>query len=505
MPAEDHVGAAHLTVRGVSKRFGQTRALSDVSVRIDRGTVHSLVGENGAGKSTLGKIIAGLLRPDAGAVELDAQRLDFRSPRDALRVGITAITQEHTLVPSLSVIDNVFLGRESHRVGLRTQRSDRDRYRQLADQAGFAIAGRSLVGELSLAERQEVEVIRALACDARVLVFDEPTAVLDGPEVKRLFGIIDRLRAEGRTVIFVSHFLREVLAISDAVTVLRNGQVVRTTDEVADETPDALVASMLGAQPGNLLPSRTRRDPAAPVGLQVRGLCRRGVLEDITFSSKAGEILGVAGLVGSGRTEVLRAIFGADRFERGTVEVFGETVTPGSPAQAIAAGIGFIPESRRELGLMMEGSIRDNIGLLTLRSRSTAGFVSPRRERAATRQAIETVDLRGARDRAPVAALSGGNQQKALFARWLLAAPRVLLADEPTRGVDIGAKRAIYQLLMDRAAAGAAVVVVSSDIEELLALADRALVMREGRIVAECEGEDMNEDTITAHALGVSP
>jgi len=492
---------ARLELQGIGKRFGGVQALSGIDLTIEPGTIHALVGENGAGKSTLGKIIAGVHRQDEGEIRMDGERVDHRSPRAALRRGVAVITQEGALVPHRSVLENVFLGIESAAAGFVKRRSIRRRYANLLEEVQIDLPGGAHVGSLSLSDRKKVEVLRAVARGAQVVVMDEPTAASTTEEAEQLFRIVRLLHERGTTVIYVSHFLAEVLNLSDTVTVLRDGKVVRTSAS-ADESPDGLVSAMLGRTIELTFPEKSPSSPDAPVMLSVRNLRRPPAVDDVSFEIRAGEILGLAGLIGSGRSELARAVFGADRREQGDVQLLGEALRLRRPRDAISGGLVLLPEDRKQQGLLMKRSVADNITLPYLPALSRLGFVSERRSRRSARSLMERVDVRASGSRARVSTLSGGNQQKVLFARWLFRPPRVFIADEPTRGVDVGAKRAIYELIRDLAADGAAVLLISSEYEEVLGLAHRVLVMREGRFVAELAGDTMNEDALLHAAFG---
>jgi simple sugar transport system ATP-binding protein/ribose transport system ATP-binding protein len=492
---------AHVEVRGLSKRFGGVQALREVDLEIARGSIHGLVGENGAGKSTLGKVLAGIHRPDDGELVVEGRAVAYRSPRDALADGITMIAQEPTLVPHRSVQENVFLGLEPP-VVLDERRVSR-RFAALVREAGIELPGRRLVRTLRVADQQKVEILRAIARDARLVVMDEPTSALTTDEAERLFELIRRLRDRGVTVIYVSHFLPEVLSLADHVTVLRDGRVVRTA-AAKDETPERLVAAMLGRALDLAFPDKRPVADDAPVVLSVRGLSSAPTVHDVSFEVRAGEIVGLAGLIGSGRSEVARAIFGADRATGGSVEVDGRALDARSPRAAIKRGVVMLPEDRKRQGLLMLRSIVDNVTLPHLSDVATGGVLSTRRERRRTSALIASLDVRTRSNAAAVSTLSGGNQQKVLFAKWLFRTPRVFIADEPTRGVDVGAKRAIYELIQSLAERGIAVLLISSEHEEVLGLAHRVLVMRAGRIVAEFDEAGMSEDAVLHAAFGTT-
>jgi ABC-type sugar transport system ATPase subunit len=497
---------AHVELRGVSKRYGGVQALRDVDLRIERGSIHGLVGENGAGKSTLSKVIAGAVQPDSGDLIVDGRQAHYRSPRDALADGITLVAQELALLPRRSVIENVFLGIESSRLGFVVDADIRREYARLSDRLGFGLPPKVRVGMLRTAEQQKVEILRALARHAELIVMDEPTAALTIDEAERLFGIIKSLQADGTTIVYVSHLLDQVLNLVDTVTVLRDGQLVRTAP-AGNETPESLVVGMLGRSLNLAFPAKSSLPPDAPVVLSVRDLTRAGALEDISFDVKAGEIVGLAGLIGSGRSEVARAIFAADGHDRGTVELDGAKLRLRKPKDAVRAGIAMLPESRKEQGLLMGRSIVENVTLPHLGEVSTGGFLAGGKQLRETSALTTQLDVRARRVTSRVDTLSGGNQQKVLFAKWLFRRPRVLIADEPTRGVDVGAKRSIYELIARLAGEGMAVVLISSELEEVIGLAHRVLVMRRGRIVAEFDGRTVSEDEVmhAAFATATTP
>jgi simple sugar transport system ATP-binding protein/ribose transport system ATP-binding protein len=485
----------HVELFDIGKRFSGVQALQGITLTIERGTVHALVGENGAGKSTLGRIIAGAHAPDEGTMHVNGKPVRYQAPRDALADGVTMIAQELMLVPQRSVLDNVFLGNESSRLGTVVKRPMRTRYAELCERAGFDIPADELVGRLRVAEQQKVEILRALARDAQVVVMDEPTAALTSDESARLLDIVRGLRAAGTTIVYVSHFLPEVLSIADNVTVLRDGKHIHTKP-AASETPASVVTAMLGRPMEMTFPEKVYPPAEAETVLSVKGLTRLPAFEDVSFEIRAGEILGLAGLIGSGRTEVARAIFGADRADSGEVRIAGADVRIRSPQQAISSGLAMLPESRKDQGLHMRSSIVRNVSLAHLDDVSHTGVVSRGAERHKVEELTKRVDVRASRLGAWVSTLSGGNQQKVLFAKWLFRSPRALLADEPTRGVDVGAKRAIYELIQQLAADGMAVLLISSELEEVLGLAHRILVIRNGRLVAEFDGRTATEDAV---------
>ena len=476
-------GAPEISIRGIGKSYSGVTVLHDIDLDIAPGEVHGLVGENGAGKSTLLKILGGAVRADSGTISFDGRPVQLGRPRDAIAHGISLISQEGTLVPARPVLENVFLARWAERGGFRRTRTDRQRYDALLRTTGFDIDPGARVDTLPTGVQQQVEILRSLARGARVLALDEPTAVLAEHEKENLLALIRRLAAAGTTVLLVSHFLDEVLSVADRVTVLRDGGLV-ATGPAAQMTPRDLVGQMVGREIDVLFPEPAPVPDGAPVVLSARGLSR-GWVQDVDLEVRAGEILGIAGLVGSGRTETLRMLFGADRPTAGVVEMNGTDLGRPTPRRSMDAGLALVPESRKEQGLVMARSVRENMALASLGARRAGPFVRLAAEQAAITKMSASVDVRAARVDATIDTLSGGNQQKALFGKWLLRSPKALLIDEPTRGVDVAAKAQIHQLIVDLAAEGMAVVCVSSEIEELLGLSHRVLVMRHGRVVGD--------------------
>jgi simple sugar transport system ATP-binding protein/ribose transport system ATP-binding protein len=488
-----------LVVAGVSKRFGGVPALSDVSVTIEPGKVHALIGENGAGKSTLGKIISGVITPDEGTLTFDGQPLVLRSPREALARGIITIAQELAIVPGLTVAENVYLGSQIARGGFVRRRETRRRFRELANRAGFALSPDVRAGSLSTADQQKVEIMRALSRNAAIVVMDEPSAALSGHESAALHEIIRSLARRGSAVVLISHFLSEVLSLADTITTLRDGHLVRTV-EASGATEDSLIEGMLGRSLSSVFPEKVLGDPEAPAILEADHLSAPGVT-DCSFVLRKGEILGIAGLVGAGRSELARAIFRDTKVSAGTVRLGGVELSGHSPHRSIGRGLALIPESRKDMGLVMGRSVRENVSLSRLDLVSRLGWIARIRERRTVSDLMQKTTVKSAGMGQSVSMLSGGNQQKLLFARSIMCAPSVLIADEPTRGVDVGSKRAIYDLLVEMAHDGTGIILISSELEEVLGLAHRVLVMRHGRIIAELTGHDMNEQAVLAAAF----
>ena len=491
-----------LALTAVTKRFPGVVALDAVDLTVLAGRVHALVGENGAGKSTLLKIVAGAERPDAGTVALDGTRVSFAAPRDALSAGITVMYQELSLVPQLGADANIFLGMEPGRHGLLDRRGSAARAREALRSLRAEFDPSIPAGELSVAEQQLVELARALARDARLIALDEPTAALSHVEADRLFGQIRGLCARGIAVVFVSHRLEEVRRVADEITVLRDGR--RVFSGAAAEIDDAgLIRQMVGRDVEYARLGSARPGAGDPV-LEVHALGRRGRFSDVTLTVRRGEIVGLAGLVGAGRTDVARCIAGADPVHAGTMSLHGAPYRPATPREAIARGVVYLPEDRKTQGLVLGMRVRENVTLATLASFSRRGVIRPRAEREAASRQTRAVELRPPEIEREAGTLSGGNQQKVVLAKWLLADADVLIFDEPTRGVDVAAKSELHQLIRGLADAGKAVLVISSELPEVLALADRIVVMREGRVAGELAAAGATAEGILALALPAS-
>lgn len=484
-------------VQGISKRFPGVLAVDDVNLDIYPGEVHVVAGENGAGKSTLMKILSQVERPTKGSVTINGQPVHFNGPRYAQSLGIAMVYQEFALAPHLSIAQNMFLGQEPLRMGLIDRGAEMRRARELLKQVGLSIDPRRLVSGLSVAEQQMVEIAKALAIDARVVIMDEPTATLTGREIEELFMAIQRLTARGIAILYISHRLDEIFRIADRVTVMRDGKVVATLPrDHIDE--NKLIRLMVGRDLKNLYPK-----PETTIGdvmLRVEGITRATVLHECSFEVRAGEILGFAGLVGAGRTELARAIFGADRMDAGTLWLNGHQLRIKHPTQAIDQGIGYLTEDRKKNGLALNLGVDQNITLANLPM--LGGFLDLGKERRITIRARDQLMIRTPSIRQRVELLSGGTQQKVVVARWLETKARVLFFDEPTRGIDVGAKVEIFELIGKLAQDGRAIIIISSYLPELLNMCDRILVMREGRIVGTVHREQFSEERIIALATG---
>jgi ribose transport system ATP-binding protein len=491
-------------MRGIGKSFPGVRALDGVSLELHSGEVLALVGENGAGKSTLMKILSGAQRADEGSILVDGQPAQIATPRDAERFGIGMIYQEFTLVPQLDVAENIGLGREPSRGGFIDAQALRSQAEAALKELGLALPLDARAEKLSVGQQQVVEIAKALARKARIIVMDEPTAALSDREIEGLFAIVARLKAAGAGIVYISHRMDELPRIADRIAVLRDGAIVETRAAAAFPR-DEIVRAMVGRQLTQYFPEVPPRDPHAPVVLSVEALRSGALVRDISFDVRAGEIVALAGLIGAGRTETLRAIAGADRREAGRIVIDGKPVAVKNPAGAIHAGIAFITEDRKGQGLVLGMTVRENTTLAHLREFVGADRLIDRgRERAATKTEIGSLHIRTTGTEQTVRTLSGGNQQKVVLAKWLLGKARVFLFDEPTRGIDVGAKAEIYGLMLQLAAGGAAIVMVSSDLPEVLGMSHRVLVVRGGSIVAEFSRADASAEGIIAIATGAA-
>ncbi|MHB0871186.1 MAG: sugar ABC transporter ATP-binding protein, partial [Chloroflexota bacterium] len=489
-----------LELKGIVKRFPGVTALAGVDFQLHAGEVHLLLGENGAGKSTLVKIISGAYHPDGGEILMNGKPVVIDSPQRAAALGISTIYQEFNLAPSLSVAENVFLGRLPRtafgKIDWVKVHRDTERILEMLD---TDISSHDTVGNLNVAHKQLVEIAKALSQDARILIMDEPTAALTAHETEQLFKIVHSLKSRGVAIIYISHRLEEGAEIGDSVTVLRDGQRIGSLS-MTEATIDKLVQMMVGRQLDDMFPK-----VVAPIGeevLRVEGLSKAKQFEDVSFSLRAGEILGITGLVGSGGVPLSKSIFGAGRLERGRIFVRGKLVDISSPAVAIQHGIGLLPEDRKDLGLVLKLSIKENITLAALDRFSRMGILNLREERRLAEGYKEKLDIATPTVDKLTRLLSGGNQQKVVLAKWLCSQTSILLFVEPTRGVDVGAKVEIYNLMNELVKDGAAILMVSSDLPEVLGMSDRILVMRNGRVVAEMSRQEATQEKVLLHSLG---
>jgi rhamnose transport system ATP-binding protein len=489
-----------LSLRHAAKAFGAVHAIVDGSIDLYGGEVHGLVGENGAGKSTLVKILAGVYQPDSGELLVGNEPTALHGPAAARDAGIAVIYQEPTLFPDLTAAENIFMGRQPLRRGRRIDAKQmREHARELFKQLGVRLDPGRICRGLSIADQQIIEIAKALSLEAKIIVMDEPTAALSATEVDRLFDVARTLRASGAAVLFISHRLEEVFEICQRVTVMRDGRQVLTR-ELAGLTADELVRAMVGRK----LDERVADGRAAPGDrvLKVERLTREGVFIDISFEVRAGEIVAMSGLVGSGRSEVVRAVFGIDSYDAGSVTVHERRLRKSSPTSAMAAGVGFVPEDRRQQGLVMEMSVQQNMALASLGRLRHAGLISGKSERNFAADWALKLRIKFGRLTDPVSQLSGGNQQKVVLAKWLGRNPSLLIVDEPTRGIDIATKAEVHRLLSELAGNGVAILMISSELPEVLRVGDRILVMREGRLVGEYARADASEEKIMSAATG---
>ncbi|WP_105034101.1 sugar ABC transporter ATP-binding protein [Cryobacterium aureum] len=483
-----------LTLQNVGKVFGPVTVINDVTVSVYPGQVQVLLGENGAGKSTLIKMMAGVYQPDSGHIVVDGKTVTLPNTRAAEAVGIATIHQELNLVPTMSVAENVMLGRMPTRHGLVDRRALRQQARAALALIGLDIDVDVLVGDLGIARQQLVEIAKALSINARILILDEPTAALTRHETENLFAVMADLRQRGVGMLFISHHLDEIAEVGDTVTVLRDGEFIGEVP--ASTSEDELVKLMVGRGIEDQFPRVSENLSQAAEVLTVENLTSTGLFSDISFTVKAGEVLGIAGLVGAGRTELIRAIAGADRYTSGTVAVRGQILPRGNITAAIAAGIGHVPEDRKGQGLVLDASVNNNLGYATLASTAKLGLVDFAGQRSRATAVAKRLRIRMHTIDQPIGALSGGNQQKAVFGRWIIAASTILLLDEPTRGVDVGAKVEIYELMNTITAAGGAILMVSSELPEILGMSDRILVMRDGRLAGELSAAEATQDAV---------
>ena len=495
-------GPPVLELRGVAKAFGQVIALSRADLLVEQASIHALVGENGAGKSTLVKIVAGLYQRDSGDMRFRGETVAFTTTAEAKSAGIAVIYQEPTLFPDLSVTENIFMGRQpTDRLGRIDRKAMRTEAREIFQRLGVHIDPDRLAEGLSIADQQLIEIAKAISLDARLLIMDEPTAALSGVEVERLFAVARSLRDEGRGIVFISHRFDEVFSLCDTITVMRDGAYV-STDSTVDVTEDEIVRRMVGRDVTELFPKQetTIGEPL----LVVEHLTSAGVFHDVSFTVHSGEIVALAGLVGAGRSEIARAVFGVDGYETGSVHVEGRAVPKRRPTAAMAAGLALVPEDRRKQGLVLEESVARNSTLAIRNKLSKLGFIRSASENSAARVWASRLQLKTNALDTLVGTLSGGNQQKVVLGKWLSTDPRVLIIDEPTRGIDVGTKAEVHRLLSELAGRGIGILMISSELPEVLGMADRVLVVREGRITADLDRSVAGAENVmfaATHAL----
>ena len=492
-----------LSLRDVRKSFGPVAALKSMRLDVRPGRVHTILGENGAGKSTLMKILVGVHQPSGGEMVLDGRPYAPQSPQDAAAQGLAIVFQELSLCNNLTVAENIMATHEPSHLGFINDRKLRAQAAALVRDLGLPVDVGARVGQLSIAQRQLVEIAKGLSRPAKVLILDEPTSSLSDSEAEILFRIVERLKARGTAILYISHRMEEIMRLSDDITVIRDGEYVATRQR-EDTTIEDLIALMVGRRMEEIYPPRLTAapDPVGSPALEVRGLSSGKAFTDVSFAVRPGEILGFFGLIGSGRSEVMKALFGM-RAATGQIIVGGSPLHPRDPAEAIAAGIGFVTENRKEEGLILGAGVRSNISAASLgRFSGRGGFLRFAEERRAAGAEVRRLAIRTNALDTPAGTLSGGNQQKIVLAKWLLTRPRVLILDEPTRGVDVGAKFEIYRIIRELAAQGTAILLVSSELPEVLGLADRIAIMAEGRLRATAPRGDLTPERVMAHATG---
>ena len=490
-----------IELRELSKSYGGVQAVAEVSFTIDRGSVHALVGENGAGKSTLVKLLTGVIQPDEGEIAINGAVERIADPQAAHRLGIVAMYQEPTVFPDLTAAENVFAGRQPRgRVRTVDWREMRDEAARLFEELGVELDANVPVRGLGVADRQLLEIAKALSSSARLLIMDEPTAALSPHEVENLFETVRQLRDRDVAVVFISHRLEEVAAIADTVTVLRDGHHVATRP-AAELSQGEVVRMMVGRSLDQLFPKEEAE--IGDVVLRVEGLGRRGVFSDVSFELRRGEIVGLAGFVGAGRSEVARAIFGIDHPDSGEIWIEDRRLRPRSPRAALRRGLAYLPEDRLQQGLVQPMSIAINTSMAVLPELTPGGVLRPRRERALARRFMDELRIKATSPTQAVRGLSGGNQQKVVLSKWLAAEPRILILDEPTHGVDVGTKADVHRTISHLAAQGMTILLISSELPEILGMSDRVLVMREGRLVAELPRAEATQERVIEAAAGI--
>ncbi|MGQ7563876.1 sugar ABC transporter ATP-binding protein [Streptococcus suis] len=488
-----------IDMTGISKSFGTNKVLESIDLTLRSGEVHALMGENGAGKSTLMNILTGLFPATSGTISIDGKEMAFSNPQEAERFGISFIHQEMNTWPDMTVLENLFLGRElKTKFGLLDQSAMRRKAEQAFQRLGVSIPLHKVIGDLSVGQQQMIEIAKSLLSDVSLLIMDEPTAALTDRETESLFGIIRSLKSEGVGIVYISHRMEEIFQITDLVTVMRDGIVV-DTKLTSETSPDELVKKMVGREIDDYYPEKTAA--IGDVVFEAIGLSGKA-FQDVSFQVRSGEILGFSGLMGAGRTEVMRAIFGIDSLIEGEMRLNGKRIDIQEPVQAIEKGIGFLTEDRKEEGLILDFSIKDNMTLPSTKDFSPKGFFDEKTSTDFVQSLIQRLHIKSGTPTMPVSNLSGGNQQKVVLAKWIGIAPKVLILDEPTRGVDVGAKREIYQLMNELAERGVPIIMVSSDLPEVLGVSDRIMVMHEGRISGELSRNEATQEKVMQLATG---
>ncbi len=489
-----------IEMRGIDKSFGSNQVLKQAGFTLESGEVHALMGENGAGKSTLMKILTGVYTKDAGTVLVDGKEVNYKNPQEAEKAGIVFIYQELNVMFDLTVEENLFMGKEIHgKFGICDRKAMQKKAREALNTLGVDISPKTVMSELSVGQQQMVEICKALMADAKVIIMDEPTAALTQSETVALFKVIESLRKKGVSMVYISHRMEEIFELCDRITVLRDGSYIGVKN-IPETNMNEIVKMMIGREIGERYPSRDVK--IGKEVLKVKGLTRKGTFHDVSFSVRAGEVLGVSGLMGAGRTEIMQAIFGNLSYESASIEIDGKEVKISNPRQAMEQGIGFITEDRKTEGLMLDKSIRENISLCNLGRISKSSVISKEAEKNMVAEAIKDLHIKCFGPYHECNNLSGGNQQKVVLAKWILTNPKILILDEPTRGVDIGAKKEIYSIINKLAAQGVAIIMVSSELPEVLGMSDNIMVVREGEVRGIISYEEANQERVMTLATG---
>lgn len=489
-----------IEMRGIDKSFGSNQVLKQAGFTLESGEVHALMGENGAGKSTLMKILTGVYTKDAGTVLVDGKEVNYKNPQEAEKAGIVFIYQELNVMFDLTVEENLFMGKEIHgKFGICDKKAMQKKAQEALNILGVNISPKTVMAELSVGQQQMVEICKALMADAKVIIMDELTAALTQSETVALFKVIESLRKKGVSMVYISHRMEEIFELCDRITVLRDGSYIGVKN-IPETNMNEIVKMMIGREIGERYPSRNVK--IGKEVLKVKELTRKGTFHDVNFSVRAGEVLGVSGLMGAGRTEIMQAIFGNLSYESGTIEIDGKEVKISNPRQAMEHGIGFITEDRKTEGLMLDKSIRENISLCNLRRISKSSVISREAEKNMVAEAIKDLHIKCFGSYHECNNLSGGNQQKVVLAKWILTNPKILILDEPTRGVDIGAKKEIYSIINKLAAQGVAIIMVSSELPEVLGMSDNIMVVREGEVRGIISYEEANQERVMILATG---
>jgi ribose transport system ATP-binding protein len=489
-----------IEMTGISKAFNGNAVLKNVQFNLKDGEIHALMGENGAGKSTLMKILGGIHSNDAGEIKVDGQPVHFKSPKDAEKHGIVIIHQELNILPDLTVAENLFLGKEkTFGFGILKNKEMDQEAQELLAKLGLDIHPKTRAGDLSVGKQQIIEIAKAIASNAKYIIMDEPTAALTDREIRTLFETIRELKAKGISFVYISHRMEEIFSICDRITILRDGQYVGERN-IPETNFDEIVAMMVGRELGERFPER--KAEIGDVKLEVQNLTVKGLFENVSFNVRKGEVVGMAGLMGAGRTEVAETIFGYRRAHGGDILIDGKKVSIKTPIDAMKHKIGYVTEDRKTKGLVLDFSIQENVSLANLKKVSSSGVVNKEKETSLVNQYIQQLKIRTSSPKQSAKSLSGGNQQKVVLAKWLGTEPEVLILDEPTRGVDIGAKKEIYQIINDLAQAGVAILMISSELPEIIGMADRVLVMHEGKITGQVSKEEMTQERIMHFATG---